>query len=77
MLKTIGSSDNLAPKVFRADGNEVVGSGDGRVNETVKNPSKPKKAKNEKSEILTHFSDIGATGEPMFLTPKLERPLTI
>ena len=69
MLKTTGSSDNLASKLFRADGNEVVGGGSGRADETVKNSSKSKKLKNDKSEILTRFSDIGAMGEPMFLTP--------
>ena len=59
MLKTIGSSD-LALKVFKADGNKVVGV-NGRVNETVKDSSKSKKSKNKKSKISTRFSDIGAT----------------
>ena len=67
MLKTTGSSEVLAPKVFRADDDEVVGGvGGRRVDETVKNLSKSKKSKNEKSENSTY---IGATGEPMFLTP--------
>ena len=34
LLKTTGSSDESAPKAFRADGDEVVGVG-GRVNKTV------------------------------------------
>ena len=70
MLKTTRSFDDLAPKLFRADGDEVVGGGGSRVNETVKNPSKPKKFKNK---ILTCFSDIGAMREPMFLTPKARK----
>ena len=67
MLKTTGSSEVSAPKMFRADDDEVVGGvGGRRADETVKNLSKSKKLKNEKSENLTR---IGATGEPMFLTP--------
>ena len=66
MLKTTGSSD-LASKAFRADGNKVVGVA-GRANKTVKDSSKSKMLKNEKSEILMRSSDIGATREPMFLT---------
>ena len=34
-----------------------------------KNLSKSKKAKNDKSENSTHSLDIGATEEPIFLTP--------
>ena len=37
ILKTTGSFDNLAPKVSKADANEIVGSGGGRVDETGKN----------------------------------------
>ena len=68
MLKTTGSSTKSASKAFRADDNEVVGGGGGRVDETVKNSSKSKKLKNDKSEILTRSLDIGATREPRFLT---------
>ena len=68
MLKTIRSSKGLASKAFRADANEIVEGGGGRVNKTVKNLSKSKKSKNEKSKILTRSSDIGAMGESMFLT---------
>ena len=67
MLKTTGSSDS-APKAFMADDDKVTRVG-GRADETFKNSSKFKKAKNDKSESLTHSSDIGATGEPIFLTP--------
>ena len=67
MLKTTGSFDDLASKIFRADGNKVVKDGGSRVNKTVKNLSKSKKSKNKKSEILTRFSDIGAMGKPIFL----------
>ena len=69
MLKTTGSSEELAPKAFKADVNKVVRGGGGRVNETVKNSSKSKKSKNKKSEISTRSLDIRATGKPMFLTP--------
>ena len=63
LLKTTWSSDELAPKAFRADDNEVVGGGSGRANKTVVNSSK-----NNKSRNSTHVSNIGATGEPHFLT---------
>ena len=69
MLKTTGSSNDLAPNVFRADDDEVVGGvGGGRADETAKNSSKSKKSKNEKSGNLT-CTNIGAMGEPTFLTP--------
>ena len=67
MLKTTGLSDST-PKAFRADSNEVVGVG-GRTSETVKDLSKSKKSKNEKSKISTRFSVIGATRKLMFLIP--------
>ena len=60
MLKTIGSPE-LAPKVFKADDNEVVGVGGGRADETAKNLSKSKNSKNIKSEIPI-CTNIGATG---------------
>ena len=56
--------------MFRADGNKIVrGASSGKADETFKNLSKFKKLKNDKSEKLTRSSDIGATGEPTFLTP--------
>ena len=61
-MKTTGSSDELAPKAFRADDDKVVGIV-GRANETVVNLSK-----NEKTKKLTHMPNIGATREPNFLT---------
>ena len=66
MLKTTRLFDDLAPKVFKADGNKIVGGDSGRADETGKNSSKSKKLKNEKSEDLMY---IRAMGEPMFLTP--------
>ena len=42
ILKTTGSSEESAPKAFRADGDEVVRGG--RANETVKNLSKFRKS---------------------------------
>ena len=53
--------------MFRADDNEVVRVGD-KADETFKNLFISKKSKNNKSESLTHSSDIGAMGEPIFLT---------
>ena len=61
LLKATGSSD-LAPKVFRADDNEVVGV-DGRANRTVVNLSKNKKSRN-----LTRMPNIEAMEKPNFLT---------
>ena len=63
MVKTTGSSELLATGVLRADNNEVVWGGGGRVDETVKNLSKSKKSKNptktaksRKSKNLTKLS---------------------
>ena len=67
MFKIIGSLD-FASKAFRTDDNEVIGVGS-RADETFKNLSKSKKAKNDKSESSTRSSNIGAIGEPIFLTP--------
>ena len=65
LLKTTGSSDESASKAFRADDDEVVG---GRANETVVNSSK-----NDKSRNSTRVPNIGATGEPNFLTPDAKK----
>ena len=62
ILKTTGSSEESAPRAFRTGNDEVVGSGN-RADETVVNSSK-----NEKSKKSTHVPNIGATGEPNFLT---------
>ena len=64
LLKTTGSSES-APKAFKADDNEVVGDASGRANKTFMDSSK---SKNEKSRILTRVPNIGAIGEPNFLT---------
>ena len=66
LLKATGSSES-APKVFRADDNKVVGVG-GKANETVVNSSK-----NDKSRNSTRVPNIGATGEPNFLTPDAKK----
>ena len=71
ILKTTGSS-NSALKAFKADDDEVVGVG-GRADETFKNLSKSKKAKNDKSESLTCSWDIGAMEELIFLTPSAKK----
>ena len=61
LLKTIGSSEKLALKAFRADNNKVAGVG-GRADETVINLSK-----NKKSRKSTCVPNIGVIGEPNFL----------
>ena len=72
MLKTTGSSGS-APSVLGAE-DEFVGGGGSRADETarnlskVRNLSKFKKLKNNKSEILTR-TNLGITEESMFLTP--------
>ena len=68
MLKTTGSSEESAPRAFRAGNDEVVGGGGGRADETVVNSSK-----NEKSRKSTRVPNIGATGEPNFLTPDAKK----
>ena len=67
ILKTTRSSEELAPRAFRTSNNEVVGGG-GRVDETVVNLSK-----NEKFRKSTYMPNIGATGEPNFLTPNAKK----
>ena len=63
MLKTTRSFEKLASRAFRAGNNEVVRGISDRANGTVVNLSK-----NEKSTKLMRVSNIGATGEPNFLT---------
>ena len=70
MLKTIGSSEVLEPKSFRAGNNEVVKGGGYRANTLSKNLSKSKKLKNDKSEILTN---IGAIKKPIFLISSIRK----
>ena len=65
MLKITKLSDDLALKMFKADGNEVVKGGGGKPDKTGKNLSKFKKLKNKKFKSLTH---IRAIGESLFLT---------
>ena len=61
-MKTIGSSEELAPKAFRADNNKVFEFG-GRANEMVVNSFK-----NDKSRYSMCVLNIGAIEEPNFLT---------
>ena len=68
MLKTIRSSEELAPRAFRAGNDKVVGGGGGRAGETVVNLSK-----NEKSRKSTYMPNIKATGESNFLTPNVKK----
>ena len=64
MLKTTGLSGLALRKVE----DEVVGGGGSRVDETMRNLSKSRKSKNNKSGNLTCVPTIRATGEPIFLT---------
>ena len=55
--------------MFKANDNDVIDDGgDAEANGTVVNLSK-----NEKSKNLTYMSNIGATGEPNFLTPDAKK----
>ena len=65
MLKTTGSSKKSAPRAFKADNNEVVeGGGDKTVVNLLKN---------KKSRKSTRVPNIGAMGEPNFLTPDAKK----
>ena len=61
MLKTIGSSKELALRAFEAGNNKVVGGVCGRANGTVVNLSQ-----NEKSRKSTYMPNIRATRKPNF-----------
>ena len=65
MLKTTGSFEESAPRAFRADNDEVVGGGS---NEIIINLFKNKKFKKS-----TNMPNIGAMGEPNFLTPDAKK----
>ena len=68
MLKTTGSSEESAPRTFKAGNNEVVkGDGD-RVDETVVDLSK-----NKKSRKSMCIPNIGAMEKPNFLTPNAKK----
>ena len=68
MLKTTGSSEKLALRAFGAGNDEVVGGDGGKADKTVVNLSK-----NEKSRKSTCVLNVGATGEPNFLTPDAKK----
>ena len=63
MLKITRSSEELVPKTFRANDNEVVGGSSGRANKTIRNLSRKS----------MHMPNIKATGEPNFLTPNAKK----
>ena len=67
MLKTTRSLKVLAPKLFRASDNKIVEVGS-KADKTVRNLSKFKGSKNNKSENLTRIPNIRATREFTFLT---------
>ena len=64
MLKTTGSSEELAPREFKASNNKVVRGNVDKVDETVVDLSK---SKNEKSKKLIYMPNIGVMEEPNFL----------
>ena len=53
----------MAPRRFEINNNKIVRGDGGRADKTVVNLSK-----NKKSKKLTHVPNIGAMGEPNFLT---------
>ena len=63
MLKIIGLSKESAPKTFRANDDKVVGGGNGRTNEMVRNLSRK----------LTRVPNIRAIGEANFLTSNTKK----
>ena len=65
MLKITGSSDQLAPKAFQTNNDEVFYSNDDRANETVMNSSKK----------LTHMPNIRATSKLNFLITNAKKTL--
>ena len=69
MLKTTRSS-GLAPRGVE---DEIVWDY-GNVDETIRNLSKSRKSKNNKSENLTRVPTIGATRKLIFPTPTLRKP---
>ena len=70
MLRTTRLFKILAQKVLRADNDKVDGGvGGDRADETVKNLSKCKKLKNNKSRNLTRVPITGAIEKFTFLTP--------
>ena len=71
MLKTTGSSQELALRAFRTSNDKLV-EGGSRVDETVVNLSK-----NKKSRKLTYMLNIETMGKPNFLTLNIKKALTI
>ena len=69
-------SSDSASKALRVNDNGVVGVVS-RVDEMFENLFKSKKLKNDKSEISTHFSDIRAIGEPIFLTLNVKKTFNL
>ena len=59
ILKTTGSSEESAPKTFRADDDEVVGGGGGRANETVVNSSKKREI--QEIDACAEYRSYGGT----------------
>ena len=68
MLKTTGSSEQSAPRAFRAGNDEVVRGNGGKADETIMNSSK-----NKKSKKSTRVPNVGATEEPNFLTSNAKK----
>ena len=58
----------LALKAFKVDNNKIIGDDDSRANKTFMNLSK-----NNKSRDLTYMPNIGAIGEPYFLTSNTKK----
>ena len=59
----------LSESAPNRDEDKVVGGGDSRADETMRNLSNSRKSKNDKSGNSTRVPTIGSTEELMFLTP--------
>ena len=64
MLKTPGSSNESASRVFKAGNNKIVRGDNGKANETVVDSSK---SKNNKSEKFIYMPNIKTTKKANFL----------
>ena len=70
MLKITKSFEESALRAFKAGNDEVVGDGSGRADKTVVDSSK---SKNEKPRKSMRMPNVGAIGEPNFLTPDAKK----
>ena len=70
MLKITRLFEEFALRTFRNNNNEVVEDSNNRANKMIVDSSK---SKNKKFEKLISIPNIGAIGEPNFLTPNAKK----